>query len=199
MCIAIIYFTYSVSAIKILSHRQLRLTASGEFMCKNTFVQLSIILLLMGCSTNKPKQEPVPAQSVNSSAKIGPDSVNSTDILGSDSGKIDGLKSIHFRLDKADLDKSEKSVLLKDAQWMKSHSNVVIQIEGHCDERGSESYNAELGERRAKVVYKFLVHHGVHAKQLTTISYGKDKPLMRGHSEDDYSKNRRDNFFPTKV
>ena len=118
------------------------------------------------------------------------------DPQGSDSGKIDGLQTVHFDFDKANLKEEEKKKLQGNADWMKSHSNIGVQIEGHCDAKGSIEYNLALGERRAKAVKDYLIHLGVGEGKLSIISYGKEKPIASGDSEADYSKNRRANFVP---
>jgi peptidoglycan-associated lipoprotein len=118
------------------------------------------------------------------------------DPQGSDSGKIDGLKTVHFEFDKANLKEEEKKKIQGNVEWMKSHSGVAVQIEGHCDAKGSIEYNLALGERRAKAVKDYMVHMGVAENKLSIISYGKEKPVANGDSEADYSKNRRANFAP---
>ncbi len=115
---------------------------------------------------------------------------------GSDSGQIDGLETIHFAFDSSALDKSNREILKKDSEWMKNHSSTTVQVEGHCDQRGSVEYNLALGERRAKAVKSYLVRLGVDAGHLTVISYGKEKPLDTADTEAAYAKNRRANFVP---
>lgn len=115
---------------------------------------------------------------------------------GSDSGSIEGLNTVHFKLDSSSIDAENRKVLSDNASWMKGHKAVTIQVEGHCDSRGSVEYNLALGERRAKAVKDYLVSLGVDSKHLTIISYGKEKPLVAGDSEDAWTKNRRANFVP---
>ena len=115
---------------------------------------------------------------------------------GSDSGSIDGLKSISFDYDKATLPPAEKAKLEGNIQWLKKNGGKM-QIEGHCDQRGSTEYNLSLGERRAISVRKMMVSMGIGADQLTTVSFGKEKLLSTGESEADMAKNRRANFVPT--
>ncbi|PIT99952.1 MAG: peptidoglycan-associated lipoprotein [Bdellovibrionales bacterium CG10_big_fil_rev_8_21_14_0_10_45_34] len=115
---------------------------------------------------------------------------------GSDSGKIDGLHTVNFDYDTADLSSDAKSKLSQNADWIKARAAVTVQIEGHCDERGSIEYNLALGERRAKAAKAYLVSLGVPAKQMTIISYGEEKPLVMGDSDSDFAKNRRANFVP---
>lgn len=120
----------------------------------------------------------------------------SFDPEGSDGGKIAGLGTVNFEYDKAALTQEARTQLKENADWIKSHSNVVVQVEGHCDTRGSVEYNLALGERRARSVKQYLVSLGVDAKSLTIISYGEEKPLAMGSSDADHNKNRRANFVP---
>jgi peptidoglycan-associated lipoprotein len=115
---------------------------------------------------------------------------------GSDSGTIDGLVTIHFDYDKATLSGESKKQLQSNAKWIKEHKNVSMQIEGHCDDRGSIEYNLALGERRAKAVRSYLTSLGIDGKRLNIISYGKERPVAQGDSEDAMGKNRRANFVP---
>jgi len=115
---------------------------------------------------------------------------------GSDSGSIEGLNTVHFAYDSATLDSSSREILKGNAAWMKTNNKVTIQIEGHCDSRGSVEYNLALGERRAKSVKDYLGNLGIEGKRITIISYGKEKPLELGDSEAVMSKNRRANFVP---
>jgi peptidoglycan-associated lipoprotein len=118
------------------------------------------------------------------------------DPQGSDSGKIDGLGSINFEYDKSALTEKAKKQLATNAGWIKAHDKTNLQVEGHCDGRGSIEYNLALGERRAKAVKNYLVSMGVAAARLSVISYGKEKPLDSSESEAAYAKNRRANFVP---
>lgn len=121
------------------------------------------------------------------------------DAQGSDSGQIAGLSSVHFDYDKSNLTPEARKILADDAKWILDHAKMRVQIEGHTDARGSTEYNLALGERRAKSVQAYLVSLGVPARRLSTISYGKEKPLANGTTEEDYAKNRRANFVPSEV
>ena len=118
------------------------------------------------------------------------------DPLGSDSGNIEGLSTVNFAYDSATLSESAKKTLNENAEWIKKNNDVAIQIEGHCDSRGSVEYNLALGERRAKRVKNYLVAQGIDSKRLSIISYGKEKPIASGSSESAHSQNRRANFVP---
>lgn len=117
------------------------------------------------------------------------------DSLGSDSGKIAGLGSVNFDYDSSTLTTEARRQLAENAEWIKTNKNTV-QIEGHCDSRGSVEYNLALGERRAKAVKNYLTSLGVESKRMTIISYGEEKPIASGDTEDAHAKNRRANFVP---
>jgi peptidoglycan-associated lipoprotein len=104
------------------------------------------------------------------------------------------LKTVNFAFDKADLTPEAKSLLKQNVKWLKANPTAVVQIEGNCDERGSTDYNFQLGNRRATTVKRYLTHHGIKSKRITTISYGKDHPLDPGHDESAWAKNRRAAF-----
>lgn len=118
------------------------------------------------------------------------------DVAGSDSGKIPGLSTVNFDYDSSTLGTESRRKLAENADWIKNNSRLTVQIEGHCDSRGSGEYNLALGERRAKAVKSYLVSLGIDTKRLTIISYGEEKPLEAGDSEEAYAKNRRANFVP---
>ncbi|MBJ6723732.1 peptidoglycan-associated lipoprotein Pal [Geomonas sp. Red875] len=105
-----------------------------------------------------------------------------------------GLSSIYFGFDSASLDQQARQKLTEDLEVLKHNSQKKVRIEGYCDERGSDEYNLALGERRAQAAAKYLAALGVSSKQLTTISYGNEKPADPGHDEAAWSKNRRDEF-----
>jgi peptidoglycan-associated lipoprotein len=105
------------------------------------------------------------------------------------------LQTVYFEFDSCELSSSAKSTLDGDAQWLQAHAGNEISIEGHCDERGSEEYNASLGQRRANVVRDYLGSKGIDANKLHTISYGAMRPVDPGHNEASYAKNRRVQFL----
>ena len=120
----------------------------------------------------------------------------SFDPEGSDSGKIAGLNTVNFEYDKSRLTGEARDLLKQNASWIKDNNEVVVQIEGHCDVRGSVEYNLALGERRAKSVKNYMVSLGVDPKRLTIISYGEEKTLDGGDSDAAHGRNRRANFVP---
>lgn len=105
------------------------------------------------------------------------------------------LKDIHFDFDKYDIRPVDTEILKENATLLKKYPKVKIQIEGHCDERGTNEYNLALGERRANSTKKYLLSLGISADRISTISYGEEKPLDPGHNEEAWAKNRRAHFI----
>ena len=105
---------------------------------------------------------------------------------------------IQFAFDDYNLSTKAKENLEKVASWMSKDPVVKIQVEGHTCEVGTNEYNLALGERRANSAKKYLEGMGVNPARLSTISYGEERPLDPGHTEDARSKNRRDEFVQTK-
>ncbi len=101
------------------------------------------------------------------------------------------LKDVHFDFDKYDIRPAEAAVLKENAVLLKKYPKVKIQVEGHCDERGTVEYNLALGERRANSTRNYLVSIGVSPERVSTISYGKERPLDSAHNEAAWTKNRR--------
>ena len=101
---------------------------------------------------------------------------------------------IRFDFDKSEVREDGRRTSQAVADYMKKNPKATVQIEGHCDERGTAEYNMALGERRATAVMTYLVSLGVPKAALTTVSFGKEKPLDPGHNEEAWAKNRRAHF-----
>ena len=104
------------------------------------------------------------------------------------------FKDVHFDYDKYDIRPEDVRTLEDTAAVLLDNMSVKIQIEGHCDERGTAEYNLALGERRANSVKQYLVSLGVADDRISSISFGEEKPLDPGHHEEAYAKNRRAHF-----
>lgn len=103
-------------------------------------------------------------------------------------------ESIYFDFDKSELKPNARANLTKKASWLRKNPQFTVRISGHCDERGTNEYNLALGERRASAARKFLTSLGVSSDRLTTVSFGEERPVDRGHNEKAWAKNRRDEF-----
>lgn len=109
------------------------------------------------------------------------------------------LEKVYFDFDSFVLSQAARDALAKNADYLRKKNPAdKIQIEGHCDERGSDEYNLALGEKRAKAALNYLVTLGVPAAQLSFISYGEEKPADPGHDEAAWAKNRRAEFIVTR-
>ena len=102
--------------------------------------------------------------------------------------------TVYFAFDDYTLSGETQDQLAALANYLKQNSGAVVQVEGHCDERGSIEYNLALGQRRAASVKDYLEQMGVDSNRITTISYGEERPAVEGHNEDAWSKNRRAEF-----
>jgi peptidoglycan-associated lipoprotein len=101
------------------------------------------------------------------------------------------LQDIHFDFDEYNVRLEDVEILKDNAALLMKYPSVKIQIEGHCDERGTVEYNLALGERRANSTKKYLVSLGISPDRIATISYGEERPLDPGHNEEAWAKNRR--------
>lgn len=104
------------------------------------------------------------------------------------------LQRIHFDFDKSHVKPEFESVLKNNAAWAQSNNNKKIVIEGHCDERGANEYNIALGDRRAMSTKKYMEGLGIPSNQLSTVSYGEERPMSNCHDESCWWQNRRADF-----
>ena len=108
--------------------------------------------------------------------------------------ETDSLKDIYFKFDKYDLDDDSRQILRQNASYLKANSSAVVEVQGHCDERGTNNYNIALGERRAQSTKMYLVSQGVSSRQIHTISYGEERPSCFDTNSACWIKNRRAHF-----
>jgi peptidoglycan-associated lipoprotein len=150
---------------------------------------LSLLVGMAGCAGSKKKDEGggIPSASEADENVAG----------DSDSNKAMGLQTVHFPYDSSVLDSEAKQTLKANADIMKEKPSLKVQVEGHCDQRGGIQYNIALGEKRAKIAKTYLEDLGIAEDRLTVISFGKEKPIDLGNSDEAYSRNRRDNFVVT--
>ncbi len=164
------------------------------------------LLMLTGCpppSTSKPDtsasspagaggKSGAPGTVKESSVSATPSSI---DILREGGTTSSGpVKDVYFAFDSYDLRSDARETLKANADWLKAHPSVRVEIEGHCDERGTNQYNLALGAQRAQAAKGYLVTLGIAGKRLSTISYGEEVPSCREQTEKCWQKNRRDRF-----
>lgn len=103
-------------------------------------------------------------------------------------------EDVYFSYDSAALSAQARETLKNKAEWLRTHPNISVIIEGHCDERGTNAYNMALGDRRAESVKAFLANLGISRSRMTTISYGEERPADPSHNERAWRRNRRAHF-----
>ena len=104
------------------------------------------------------------------------------------------IQDIIFKFDRYDLDDESRAVLRTNVAYLKKNSMTAIEIQGHCDERGTNNYNIALGERRAQATKMYMVSQGISASRIHTISYGEEKPFCFDSNDACWIKNRRAHF-----
>ena len=148
-------------------------------------------LAISACASKAPKElppEPGPATSTDSGSQtLGPAPGSQADFVAT----MMGDDTIYFDTDRYDIDSADAAALSKQAQWLMQYPSKRITIEGHCDERGTREYNLALGERRANSAKNHLVSMGIDPARVTTVSYGKERPIALGSDESAWARNRR--------
>ncbi|MDR2858178.1 MAG: peptidoglycan-associated lipoprotein Pal [Novosphingobium sp.] len=104
---------------------------------------------------------------------------------------MQGQDTIYFDTDRYNIDSTDAAALQTQAQWLQKYSGKRATIEGHADERGTREYNLALGERRANAARNYLVSLGIDPARLSTVSYGKERPVALGSDEASWARNRR--------
>ena len=153
------------------------------------------LVAVAGCAKKRPAQLPPP-----------PEQTGATEVPPAQSGPIDGAirpgsnedfkrsvqsNTVNFGVDLYDIDATARGILDDQATWLARYPQQRITIEGHCDERGTREYNLALGDRRANAAKNYLAAKGVDPSRMTTISYGKERPLALGSDDASYAQNRR--------
>jgi peptidoglycan-associated lipoprotein len=178
----------------------------NNFWIKMAVLLVSLVLMAtVSCSkkavTMDDKSSPTANEDSYAKSGIEKSSVqenNMNSAAATDSGAMDGIvmqQDVYFEFDKTTLTPDAREALVKNGEWLRVNRDVVITIEGHCDERGTNEYNLALGDRRAETVKTFLADLGIQPSRLKTISYGEEQPADPNHSESAWAKNRRAHFL----
>ena len=144
---------------------------------KNAFLLVAACVVLSACATKKVSTQ------IQGDVYTGTDTV---EYLAS--GVPD---RVFFATNESVLTTAARETLRKQAAWLRKNSKVTIVLEGHADERGTREYNLALGERRANAAKDYLMTYGISGKRISTISYGKEKPVNPASSPLAWSQNRR--------
>lgn len=164
-------------------------------------LQLLLIVVsaavLTGCPKKPqtlPESSAMPTDSGASTSGTSGSDVNSS-AMSAEQRAIEELRQlgmvILFDYDRADIRPEYVNIVAANAKFLNGSANRKVRLEGHSDERGSREYNIGLGERRAQAVRRALMLQGVTEAQITTVSYGEERPAVQGSDESAYSKNRR--------
>lgn len=111
-------------------------------------------------------------------------------VPGPNAGQLKN-RVIYFDFDSSDIRSEFAPLITAHARYLASNASIRVRVEGNTDERGSREYNIGLGERRAQAVRRALMLQGVAESQITTVSYGEERPAVTGHNEEAWSRNRR--------
>jgi len=154
-------------------------------------------LAVAGCAS-KPKQpETPPPDTTASSSDAGTAGAGADSAAGEDTdapGPLEGMlakRTIYFDFDSAEIRGEGTDIVAAHARYLSGNSGVRVRLEGHTDERGSREYNIGLGERRAQAVRRALLLQGAAEHQLSTVSYGEERPAAAGSDESAWARNRR--------
>jgi len=109
-----------------------------------------------------------------------------------------GLETVYFDFDQFSLSGIARETLRRNAEILHSHSEILVEIQGNCDDRGSEEYNLALGEQRARSAKDYLVDSGIPRERISTVSFGESNPAAAGQSERTWQLNRRDDLVPKR-
>jgi peptidoglycan-associated lipoprotein len=153
-----------------------------------TLIIATALLATAGCSKKRPETLP-PAPGETSSGPVTTDNV----VPGSraDFERSVTSNTVNFALDRYDIDTRAREILDSQSAWLAKWPNVTVSLEGHADERGTREYNLALGDRRANAAKNYLASRGVNPSRISTISYGKERPIALGSDEASWAQNRR--------
>jgi peptidoglycan-associated lipoprotein len=149
---------------------------------------------LLGACKKQPPESLPPAPEPTTATTAGDDTGAGAAQLGTQEHfvqAVHGQNVIFFDTDRFDIDSADAAALQTQAQYLAQYPQINITIEGHCDERGTREYNLALGERRANAAKNYLVSLGVAANRISTVSYGKERPVALGSNEAAWAQNRR--------
>jgi len=164
------------------------------------FALAALALLLAGCSSSPNVPDPEPTDTTYGDEAGGASTDGMGDEMYGGGEYLDDPSAgelamvIHFEFDSSEVRAEDQDIVSRHAMQLGDNPNSRVRLEGHADERGSREYNIGLGERRAQAVRQMLMIQGVSAAQISTVSFGEERPVAFGSSEEDYAQNRRVEF-----
>ena len=166
---------------------------------KKLVISIVLLNLLAACASQKPKEVAAAPAAAPVAATAAPAAAAQTNMDPlNDPKSILAGRSVYYPFDVAAVQDADKPLVQAHAKYLSENANHTVRLEGNCDERGSNEYNLGLGQRRADGVKKMLELGGAKAAQLSSVSYGEEKPKAAGHDEAAWSQNRRTDLDYTK-
>ena len=160
---------------------------------RNFITIIAATFILAACATTPP-ETPSSVSSASSSSSSTVSLVQDGVYVGDETIEmlaVDVPDRVFFAYDSYALTSAAQSTLSKQAKWLKANPSVTISVEGHADERGTREYNLALGDRRANAAKDYLMSQGISSNRVTTISYGKERPVKSGSNDTAWAQNRR--------
>jgi peptidoglycan-associated lipoprotein len=160
------------------------------------------VSLVVGCASKKPRPTPTSSNAAAPSDESQTSGADASKAFGA-AGDATGAgvagpsgaqlqnRTIYFDFDSSEVKSDYNSLITAHARYLAANPSTRVRLEGNTDERGSREYNIGLGERRAQSVRRALTLQGVAESQITTVSYGEERPAVTGHTEEAWARNRR--------
>jgi peptidoglycan-associated lipoprotein len=175
--------------LEIKPHKETAMPSTAHF--KPVVLLIAGSLAISACASKAPKELP-PEPGTGTSTTEGQGSYNAAPGSQADFvARMMGDDTIYFDTDRYNIDSADAAALGKQASWLGQYPAKRITVEGHADERGTREYNLALGERRANAAKNHMVSLGIEPGRITTVSYGKERPIALGSDESAWAQNRR--------
>ena len=170
-----------------------------NFKYLRRYILVTLMSLVLAACATAPKETASSTSTTTSSSSSSSSEVSKPQVIdgvyvGSDTVEMLAVNvpdRIFFAYDSYSLTSDAQDTLAKQAKWLKANGSVTISIEGHADERGTREYNLALGDRRANAAKDFLMAQGISSNRITTISFGKEKPVNAASNATAWAQNRR--------
>ncbi len=168
----------------------------------NSILVLLMVVFLFSCAKKQIVKPEISEQKGTEEKKIEIEEpktlVQESDNRGINYEKSVAMDTIYFDYDKYNVREDSKKILEKNIEYLKANESIYVQLQGHCDERGTTGYNIALGQKRATSVRNYLIFMGIDGERISTLSYGEEMPVCFEHSEECWARNRRAEFYEKK-
>ncbi len=158
---------------------------------------LLVVVLLAGCAAKQKVDQPLPVSQAKPVVAKPVEKAPST-VTEAVAQMKQNFNRIYFPFDSVQLTPDSGRALSSNVEIMRAFPQLTVEVQGHCDDRGTTEYNLALGQRRAEAVVKYMTTAGVPRSRLSTVSFGEEHPLQRGATETAWTQNRRAEFRITR-